>query len=763
MPAGLKKLCGVALPATTLTVIYTAPAEIAVSTVVVCNRSATPTTFRLAHAPGGAADAPGHYFAYDAEIDPYSMVPFTIGVCFAPTDVLRAYAGHANLTVTAWGEEQGTSDGGSATFLGLLDTPDAYAGQGGKVVSVKTDVSGLEFTTPTGGPGSSDFLALTDTPDSYTGQANKLVRVNPGASALEFVTPPTAPEQYWSRVPGGSSTILTGLLAYWHLEEATGNRLDAIGTNHLVPTGTTVQVTNGPGKIGSALAMDGTSGTYLSCADNATLSAGPNMSFSLACWVYVLNTGLNHGFMSKGSVAVSTDLVEYMLWQYSGQWRFDVGNGAGTFITAVSSVAPVANQWCLLIAWYDHVADLQYIQVNNGTPVSVANALGSYDSGLPFEVGRTAGFASQSMNGRIDMPMFAKRVWTAQERADLWNNGAGLAHPFTLPGRLSPVTVGDQLLLAGAALTTERLEVDGAIKLGNATGTVDGTIRWSGTDFEGRKGGAWVPLASPTLPLALAQGGTGATTAANARTNLGLGTMAVQDAASVAITGGSATLASLAVPYPGPASIHQVYIPDSGGTSVLGVNSNVSAGAGLRYNIYAQGTAPNFFGGPVVGSRVLLNEGLSTDRRLGISYARGVEHGVVIMPSDDTSGTNAVLFLNAAMTYVGGITTTATATAYNTGSDIRLKHAIAALTGALDAVRALRPVSYRWNVDDSLGHGFLAHELQQVIHDAVSGEPDAVNDDGSIRPQGVDHSKLVPWLVGAVQELLARLEALEAG
>ena len=78
----------------------------AVSTLVVCNRGATTTTFRLAHAPGGAADTPGQYFVYDAPIAANTTVPFTLGVCLAATDVLRAYAGNANMTVIAWGEEQ---------------------------------------------------------------------------------------------------------------------------------------------------------------------------------------------------------------------------------------------------------------------------------------------------------------------------------------------------------------------------------------------------------------------------------------------------------------------------------------------------------------------------------------------------------------------------------------------------------------------------------------------------------------------------------
>ena len=120
-----------------------------------------------------------------------------------------------------------------------------------------------------------------------------------------------------------------------------------------------------------------------------------------------------------------------------------------------------------------------------------------------------------------------------------------------------------------------------------------------------------------------------------------------------------------------------------------------------------------------------------------------------------------MIFFNAANTYIGSITTTATATAYNTSSDVRLKESIAALVGALDVVRALRPVSFRWHADGSKGNGFLAHELMTVVPEAVTGLPDEVHEDGSIKPQQVDHSRLIVWLVGAVQELAARVTSLE--
>jgi hypothetical protein len=81
----------------------------------------------------------------------------------------------------------------------------------------------------------------------------------------------------------------------------------------------------------------------------------------------------------------------------------------------------------------------------------------------------------------------------------------------------------------------------------------------------------------------------------------------------------------------------------------------------------------------------------------------------------------------------------------------------------------LNPVTYTWKADGSAGEGFIAHELQAVCPDAVSGDKDAVNEDGTIKPQGVDTSFLVATLTAAIQELKAindaqasRIETLEA-
>jgi hypothetical protein len=80
------------------------------------------------------------------------------------------------------------------------------------------------------------------------------------------------------------------------------------------------------------------------------------------------------------------------------------------------------------------------------------------------------------------------------------------------------------------------------------------------------------------------------------------------------------------------------------------------------------------------------------------------------------------------------------------------------MTGALAKIAQLKPCTYTWKEDGTDGQGFIAHELQAVVPDCVTGEKDAVDEDGNIKPQGVDTSFLVATLTSAIQELKAELD-----
>ena len=139
-----------------------------------------------------------------------------------------------------------------------------------------------------------------------------------------------------------------------------------------------------------------------------------------------------------------------------------------------------------------------------------------------------------------------------------------------------------------------------------------------------------------------------------------------------------------------------------------------------------------------------------------------------IWARNGTSTTAMINFVNGNGT-VGHIDTSGSNTSYVTSSDYRLKENVIPMTGALDTVSALKPVTYTWKIDGSSGQGFIAHELQAIVPDCVSGENDAVDAEGNPIHQGVDTSFLVATLTAAIQEqqtiindLKARIETLEA-
>jgi len=113
---------------------------------------------------------------------------------------------------------------------------------------------------------------------------------------------------------------------------------------------------------------------------------------------------------------------------------------------------------------------------------------------------------------------------------------------------------------------------------------------------------------------------------------------------------------------------------------------------------------------------------------------------------------------------VGNITISATATAFNTSSDYRLKENVVTSWDATTRLKQLKPSRFNFIADaDTTVDGFLAHEVQSVVPEAITGTHNEVDDDGNPVMQGIDQSKLVPLLVKTIQELEARITTLENG
>jgi hypothetical protein len=158
------------------------------------------------------------------------------------------------------------------------------------------------------------------------------------------------------------------------------------------------------------------------------------------------------------------------------------------------------------------------------------------------------------------------------------------------------------------------------------------------------------------------------------------------------------------------------------------------------------------------GNLLVGRTAISASERVGITFGAGNEGIRTVVASTATQF--HIAFNNGST--VGAISTNGSATTYSTSSDYRLKENVQPMIGALAKVAALKPVTYKWKIDGADGEGFIAHELAEVVPDAVTGEKDAVNEDGSIKPQGIDTSFLVATLTAAIKEQQQMIETLQA-
>jgi uncharacterized protein YaiE (UPF0345 family) len=173
---------------------------------------------------------------------------------------------------------------------------------------------------------------------------------------------------------------------------------------------------------------------------------------------------------------------------------------------------------------------------------------------------------------------------------------------------------------------------------------------------------------------------------------------------------------------------------------------------------YVNATTNNFFS---TSNSSFMAQGGATGQISGVSGAATNSGTVAFWKRINGAGNFHVFYVGGASpTDVGSISTNGTTTAYTTTSDYRLKENIAPMTGALATVSALKPVTYKWKSTGETSQGFIAHELQAVAPDCVTGEKDAVDAEGKPVYQSIDTSFLVATLTAAIQEQQSMIESL---
>lgn len=222
------------------------------------------------------------------------------------------------------------------------------------------------------------------------------------------------------------SPLLTNLISYWSLEEASGTRNDAHGTNHLTDNNSVTQTT---GKVGNAAQFVRANSESLSRTSNASLQAG-DIDLTMACWVYLASNSEFQGIAGKWAVSPNK---EYML-NYTGLvYQFGVSSdgAAQTTRDATSFGKPLTETWHYVVAWHDATENTINIQVDNGAIDSTSYSSGITTTATTFYLGQLA--LGYHFGGLIDEVGLWKRVLTSDERTWLYNSGNGRSYADILP------------------------------------------------------------------------------------------------------------------------------------------------------------------------------------------------------------------------------------------------------------------------------------------------------------------------------------------
>ena len=165
------------------------------------------------------------------------------------------------------------------------------------------------------------------------------------------------------------------------------------------------------------------------------------------------------------------------------------------------------------------------------------------------------------------------------------------------------------------------------------------------------------------------------------------------------------------------------------------------------------------------GGQVFVNTTSAAEggEKFCLDFSSNSGPGIILQDTTIQNNSTFIGFHNGSSRIGGIYSNGTTGITYSTSSDYRLKENVIEVTDGISRVKLLKPSRFNFIADpDKTVDGFLAHEVANVVPEAITGTKDEVDDDGNPEYQGIDQSKLVPLLTAALQEAITKIESLEA-
>lgn len=232
-----------------------------------------------------------------------------------------------------------------------------------------------------------------------------------------------------SPTSSSSSTLMVDILAYWKLDETTGDRIDSHGTN-LLTANVAPSYTNGV--ISNAVRTSGPNNSGVRRVDGPVFDRGDS-DFTFAGWFKLYLTNGFYYLLSKEGTSQyeysltydnSTDRITWRIWS-------NCAGSGNRDVVASNFGSPGTNSANFIVMWFDTTNNVVGVSVNDGTPNTTSTTNFPCASTSTFYLCTVSFTGTPSINGYVDEVGYWSRVLTSAERTELYNSGAGKTYPFT--------------------------------------------------------------------------------------------------------------------------------------------------------------------------------------------------------------------------------------------------------------------------------------------------------------------------------------------